>query len=396
VDAFSFILFAPVVSGRERFEMRTRFQFGSVVLEKRKRGPAVWVYRYNTDDGVRKKVQIGTVERYPLRVDALRASEGLRLGANPECPAAQAVKVRAAIHQYSHDELPSLRKSTATHNKSWIVNYIEPKWGDHTLQQLAKKPFAIEQWLANLPLSPKSKAHIRSIMRVIFACAMRWGFVEAQLNPLSQVRVKGCTKRKKQPCALSAPQLMKIAERIPEPFKTMVLIAICLGLRVSEVLGLQWRDVDWDHLLLTVERAYVLGQVDDVKTIYSERRMPLDPALGEILLAHKRIFAPDAEGSVWIFSNPDTGRPWWPHQIQQHHIRKAGMEVLNLDHIGWHTFRHSYSSLLRELGVDVKVQQELLRHADIRTTMNLYTQAVPSHLREANASVVRLVLNRVA
>jgi integrase len=56
------------------------------------------------------------------------------------------------------------------------------------------------------------------------------------------------------------------------------------------------------------------------------------------------------------------------------------------------TFRHSYSALLRSLAVDVKVQQELLRHADIRTTMNIYTQAVPEALREANSKVVRMVL----
>jgi len=48
--------------------------------------------------------------------------------------------------------------------------------------------------------------------------------------------------------------------------------------------------------------------------------------------------------------------------------------------------------LLRCLEVDVKVQQELLRHADIRTTMNMYTQAVPEALREANSKVVRMVL----
>jgi hypothetical protein len=60
--------------------------------------------------------------------------------------------------------------------------------------------------------------------------------------------------------------------------------------------------------------------------------------------------------------------------------------------IGWHTFRHSHSTLLHALGVDLKVQQELLRHADIRTTMNIYTQAVPTALREANSKVVRLVV----
>jgi site-specific recombinase XerD len=48
--------------------------------------------------------------------------------------------------------------------------------------------------------------------------------------------------------------------------------------------------------------------------------------------------------------------------------------------------------LLHALGFDLKVQQELLRHADIRTTMNIYTQAVPTALREANRKVARLVL----
>ena len=60
--------------------------------------------------------------------------------------------------------------------------------------------------------------------------------------------------------------------------------------------------------------------------------------------------------------------------------------------IGWHTFRHTYSSMLRHLGVDLKVQQELLRHTDIRTTMNVYTQAVSEQKRSAHSSVVRLVL----
>ena len=59
--------------------------------------------------------------------------------------------------------------------------------------------------------------------------------------------------------------------------------------------------------------------------------------------------------------------------------------------VGWHSFRHSHSTLLHALGVDLKVQQGLLRHADVRTTMNIYTQAVPSALREANSKVFRLV-----
>jgi integrase len=62
--------------------------------------------------------------------------------------------------------------------------------------------------------------------------------------------------------------------------------------------------------------------------------------------------------------------------------------------LGWHTFRHTYSSLLREHEVDIKFQQALLRHADIRTTMNIYTQAVPRAVREANRKVVRNILGK--
>lgn len=60
--------------------------------------------------------------------------------------------------------------------------------------------------------------------------------------------------------------------------------------------------------------------------------------------------------------------------------------------VGWHAFRHTYSSMLRQLGVDMKVQQELLRHADIRITMNVYTQAVSEEKRAAHSKVVRMVL----
>jgi len=83
------------------------------------------------------------------------------------------------------------------------------------------------------------------------------------------------------------------------------------------------------------------------------------------------------------------------NRIGRAEFRRTGLFLpqkrQGIGRIGWHTFRHSHSTLLHALGVDLKVQQELLRHADIRTTMNIYTQAVPT-LREANSTVVRLVL----
>jgi len=60
--------------------------------------------------------------------------------------------------------------------------------------------------------------------------------------------------------------------------------------------------------------------------------------------------------------------------------------------IGWHTFRRTFSTLLRDNGEDIKVQQELMRHADIRTTMNLYTQAIFEQKRQAQGRIVEMAL----
>ena len=69
--------------------------------------------------------------------------------------------------------------------------------------------------------------------------------------------------------------------------------------------------------------------------------------------------------------------------------------MLGEDGLGWHNFRHTFSSMLRALGTDIKVQQELVRHADIRTTLNIYTQAPSVQKREA-ASRVRVAMLKPA
>jgi len=61
--------------------------------------------------------------------------------------------------------------------------------------------------------------------------------------------------------------------------------------------------------------------------------------------------------------------------------------------IGWHTFRHTYSTMLRSLGTDIKVQQELLRHSTIQSTMNVYTQAISAQKHAANSKVVEMILS---
>jgi len=76
-------------------------------------------------------------------------------------------------------------------------------------------------------------------------------------------------------------------------------------------------------------------------------------------------------------------------ELRRKQIQPA-FQKISINGVGWHTFRHS--TLLRALRVDLKVEQELLRHADIRTTMNIYTHAMPDAMRRANSRVVEMVL----
>jgi site-specific recombinase XerD len=60
--------------------------------------------------------------------------------------------------------------------------------------------------------------------------------------------------------------------------------------------------------------------------------------------------------------------------------------------IGWHSFRHSLATNMRAMGVDIKVAQELLRHANSRTTLDIYTRAVSQQKRDANTQIVQMLL----
>ena len=146
------------------------------------------------------------------------------------------------------------------------------------------KPMAMEQWLRDLPLAPKSKTHIRGLMHVVLKCAERWGVIDIGKNPVALVRVKDASKRLKRPKILEVDQFFEMAKHLVEPYRTMVIFAQCTGLRISEILGLQWGDFDFENGTALVQRSFVGGRVDEVKTEYSQDHFPLDPLLIELLL----------------------------------------------------------------------------------------------------------------
>ena len=96
----------------------------------------------------------------------------------------------------------------------------------------------------------------------------------------------------------------------------------------------------------------------------------------------------------WVWASPHVAgeMPYYPNAIQFNYIRPAGKQAGLGDNIGWHTFRHTYRAWLDQTKAPMTVQKDLMRHANISTTMNVYGGAMPGPMREANSAVVRMAI----
>jgi integrase len=175
----------------------------------------------------------------------------------------------------------------------------------------------------------------------------------------------------------------------------MVFLDAATGLRRSELLALKWGDVDFDGLQINVRHSIYQNVVGNCKTEASRKPVPMDPVLASQLRNWKhasRYGRPDD----WVFASPRTrGRhPYWPDTILSKVIRPAAARAEIGKHIGWHTFRHSLSTMLVENGENVKVVQELMRHANCRCTLEIYSQAQTQAKREAQHRVIKMISPR--
>ena len=160
---------------------------------------------------------------------------------------------------------------------------------------------------------------------------------------------------------------------------------------MSELLALKWRDVNFRTREISVTRSIVFQVVGPCKTEASQKPIPLDSHLAKALQEWRKHSKYKA-GEDWVFASPasDGRRPYWAQSIMRNQIRPAAVKLGITERIGWHTFRHTFSSLLRATGADIKVMQELLRHASSRVTLDTYTQAVTTQKRKAQSKVIRL------
>ncbi|HKT90360.1 MAG TPA: site-specific integrase [Candidatus Sulfotelmatobacter sp.] len=374
---------------------RNRYQFGNLELQKRIKGPAVWIFRYRDreqPDVTRPAVTLGTIADYPSQTAARRAAEGLRLKINHGLPLREAVTFQGLIDRYTREEIEQgeLAHTTKETDLNRINKHISPRWGTCLLKEV--KPYPVQDWLRKLAVAPKTKSHLRGLMYRLFEKAMLWELIPYERNPMGLVELKGVSKRLKPPRLLTEDEFVALVSQLVQPYKSMVLVAGCTGLRISEVLGLRWQAVDFERLVMVVTEGYARSQSTKLKSECSQDELPLDPDVATILLEWQRL-CPKTDGN-WVFPSPRTNHPYDSGSLRAKVLQPAAQRAKIEGTIGWHSLRHSYRAWLDETGVPLGVQQKLMRHANISTTMNVYGGAFMDAKRKANTSVVQRVLSQ--
>jgi integrase len=224
-----------------------------------KRGSVVWNRKFKTwnflwiQDGRRRSKVIGTLRDFPTKEGATRAAEALRHALDHPRDGSVPT-VHFLVSEFRREKMPE-RFSTRLGYEAWLKNHILPRWGGYVVTSLQARP--VELWLNTLPVSPKSRVHVRALIRALWEYAMWRADIPTQRNPMELVTVKNGTKRRRQPRSLTVEEFQKLVGKLEEPIRTIALVCVCFGLRISECLALKWADVDWLNAKLRVERAIV-------------------------------------------------------------------------------------------------------------------------------------------
>lgn len=374
-------------------------QQGSVIREHRKLGLDVWCYRWwesgPNGNRVHRRIVLGTAAQLRDMVSARQMTAGLvqEINASDIRMTGKFMTLAQLADHFHQRELgrsnTRLSHSTKRAYQGYLGKWIVPRWGDYLLPNI--KAVEVELWLKHLERAAGTRCKIRNVMSVLFNHARRYDLYDR--NPIQWVRQSA--KRRSAPDVLTGVEVRKLLAALGPRERIMVLLDVATGLRQSELFALKWKDVDFENRQLWVTRSIVQQVVGSCKTEASQKPVPLhDHLISALRRWHCR--TPYQTPESWVFASPQQrGKgPYWGQQLLRHHIRPAAQRAGIVKRIGWHTFRRTYSTLLRATGAELKVMQELMRHSTIRVTLDTYTQAVTTEKRAAQTAVVALFLRK--
>jgi integrase len=381
-------------SSSERSSMaRKRYQQGSVYLVGKSKDK--WVGRYREDvigiDGnarrVRREVILGSKRDLPTKRLAQRRMDSVLSRINGlDYRPGRIATFEEFVERWKVEVLITQQPSSIRAVKSHLNCHIVPQ-----LAKLRLEQFNVENQQNFLTrmfergISRKSVLNVLGTLSSILTTARNWGYNCEHID-VRKLRLPPRGERYEAP-HFTIDQLQRILAIAEEPWHTLFCILTMDGLRAGEVLGLQWKDIDLDRRLLHVRRSAWYGHVQTVKTKASETVLPIPQLLVTVLKKYRAQWKLNPQGFLFVTRN---GRPPSSNKVVEYHLW-AILDALEIPRCGLHAFRHSHTALLLDSGATPKVVQRQLRHADARTTLEIYGHVVGEAQREAVEKVASIV-----
>jgi integrase len=387
-----------------------RFQRGWLRVDSRKNGPT-WVLRYYATreaDGrrVEHKVAIGLVSNLSSESAAWAEVEKQHLQINQPDFKGRVTFGDLAQHYMTH-ELGEQAEAVDPKSHTTIAGYrrilknrVLDKWAKRPA--LGIEPLAVEQWLKAVKreegLENPTLDKTRRVMSLVFKHGQRYGLIPRtqEANPMRFVRCK--TTSDYEAMILTPEQAFDVLMKLEEPERTLTLLAASTGLRISECLGLQWHDVSFEQSQIHVRRTWTCGAVGVPKSKASKAPVPLHLLLAEFLREWKDQ-TPYSQPGDWVFPSfrCKGKQPRTANMLVEDHLRPAAVAAGVLKEgekvrFGFHNLRHSLASFLVRTKTDPKTVQALLRHSDVRTTLQLYAHSVSEDRMAAQGEMLQAIL----
>jgi len=350
---------------------------------KRKNG--TWAAAMSLPDG-RRKFYYGNT-RDEVRRKLAAAVHAQDTGAFTD---ARGVTVGGFLDQWLADVVkPSVRQWTYMGYEVHVRLHIKPALGRVTLDRLT--PMQVQALLnAKLKegLSAKSVRGVRATLRTALNQAVRWGMISR--NAATAVELPKTRRYDIQP--LTPAEARTFIDSIRgDRLEALYSVALTMGLRQGEALGLRWSDVDLEmgYLRITKQLQRVDGTLQrvELKTDRSRRTLVLPASINKGLMDHRsrQIEERAAAGEEWkesgfVFTTPE-GLPLEGTTVSRHFHRH--LDRASLAQRRFHDLRHSCATLLLVQGVSPRVVMEVLGHSEIAMTMNTYTHVIPELRRDA-------------
>ncbi len=287
--------------------------------------------------------------------------------------------VGEALEDFLRNTRRKYEASTLRGYSSAIYYHLIPAFGSTSIRKLTTKN--IKDWIAGLEISAKRINNVLIPLRLVLRDAYMDGLIDS--NPAD--RVKNLAHRYGDPQPFTPEEMRLILEYCPPQTRNLFQFAFWSGLRTSELIALEWRDIDWEKKVIRVTRASVRKIIKQPKTVAGIREVLILPYAYEALERQKE-FSYAAGGR--IFMNPQSNQPW----ETDGQIRKLGwtpaLKAAGVPYRNPYQTRHTYASTLLSAGENPMWVAQQMGHADWGMIRRRYGRWIPEVDKTAGSLVV--------